>query len=596
MLRVSIDLVKGRIRLRALDTPHFNTDRNRLMSFDEKEAAYDGDDFLGWDLPVTKLGEIMERWPDQVEVKDKARTLVRQYIVHTTPVAEAERVEIKVARADGQGLLPYQEDYIRITPDKPKLLCAWDTGTGKCTGSLLRAAQLGFTRMVIVGPLVTKRNWASEVRKNLGGTTLSYHGTIKQRKKLQEEIKDASIIFVNYEMTGELVKVLAAQKLKPDSIIIDEAHLVSRRGKIRNKAAKALIQLNKNAPVQLLSGTPILKDVEDLYELIAMIAPMIAGSKSKWDADFVHVIHAEEKSKIVGGRKITWMQPIITQPINVDKCHEKIQPVLVKVDRRDFTDFEDLTSIVTCEMTKDQQKLYGEFSSKLRIELATGKVTTQNVLTRMLRLSQIVEGCFNIEDSDSVSSGKVEYIKHILDNENEKVIIWSRFKPITYILHDLYKDKGLVLFNGDVPEELKNLAVWSFQGVDGPEEQKAFDALAEKHNWHLKPGEATVFAGTLDFRASIGINLHRYCSKQIFPSFHLNHGVNLQAAARLLRYGQAAKAVQTDFLVMDDTIEPEILEKVINRYRRNAQIIDGKFSRQVSQAEEMLGMLKRMGA
>jgi hypothetical protein len=227
----------------------------------------------------------------------------------------------------------------------------------------------------------------------------------------------------------------------------------------------------------------------------------------------------------------------------------------------------------------------------------------------MLRLLQIAEGAYNI-DENSEESGKLEYICHDLDNTEDKVIIWSRFKPVTHILYKKYRDKA-VLYNGDVPLRDRILAKYAFQGGLSENEELIWhqnrgklpisyikkgepEYYKPKFNGHIRaPGGAQFFFGTLDFRSSIGINLHNSCSRQIFPSFHFNGGVNEQAKSRLTRLGQEADKVVTQYLVSLGTIEPECLASVFKRFKQSQQIITGQFEESESLGREVIGLLEK---
>lgn len=586
---IRLGLYKKNLLIKAIE-PNFEIDRNRLLSIPEREPVENEDEFLGWSVPMHYLGEVLEKWKVREDSLD-IKKLIEEYELSRKPLSELPKDVLMVERFDKEPLLEYQKDYIRLTSKRTRIICAADTGLGKCTMSLLRAKQLGYTKIIIVGPKSTLSGWQAEIRANLGLDSFKYIAELPNREASKEFILKSGIIICNYEMLSEVLEYAKANKIKWDQIIIDEAHLVSRYGKLRNKLAKALVKHCPKAGLQLLTGTPILKDVEDLYELVCMVSPEISGSRSAWIDRYVDIIATETvKKTLAGGRVIEYERPLIKEPKNLDDCHKRIQAVMIRVERQEILTFKEDSSFKLCPMVGNQEQIYSDLEDKLYAEWERGEVTIQNVLSKSLRLLQAAEGVFNF-DSESNDSGKLEYLFDVLDNTAEKIIVWSRFKPITYKLMERYPNQG-VLFTGDVRDNLKMLAKWSFNGNLDKQDSIKFKELQEKYDWKHEPGGAQFFFGTLDFRSSIGINLHTRCSRQIFASFHLNPGVNYQAASRLLRYGQTADEVNTVYLVTENSIEPETLRKVFRRFERNNQVISGrKAKREKSMAQEMMDLI-----
>ncbi len=219
--------------------------------------------------------------------------------------------------------------------------------------------------------------------------------------------------------------------------------------------------------------------------------------------------------------------------------------------------------------------MYRQAKEELQIDLSSGVLKlSKDILGRITRFLQICEGCFNLDESN-LSSGKLDYLFEELDQAEDKRIVWSRFKPITEILHKRYKDRS-VIYNGDYSQTHKDVAIWNFQGCETPQDYKDWEKYNKcKFN---NPGEADFLFGTIDKGCTAGLNLDR-CCKQYFPSFSWNGGVNEQTAARIKRLNQMADEVYTEFVLVDiprTKFEENAFKLVLANYATTLAILDGK--------------------
>ena len=94
-----------------------------------------------------------------------------------------------------------------------------------------------------------------------------------------------------------------------------------------------------------------------------------------------------------------------------------------------------------------------------------GVVTTRNVLTRLLRLSQVTGGFIRNDDGDAaqqISSAKLEALEDIVDScmdAGNKVVVFARFVPeIDAIAKMLAKKQiGYALIKGDVKDRAEQV-------------------------------------------------------------------------------------------------------------------------------------------
>jgi len=583
-----VDFVGQNIKVKIIPGPLFNEERDKIKTIPGKKPIYgleNGiDKFLYWEIPQSSLGSFCEKFnkEDLILQSKKVEALFSGLNLLLKTVEELPKIqeEVKWIRPPR---FPCQEDYIRISREKNKLLCALSPGLGKSYISLSRANILGFSKLLIVGLKSTLTNtWKSEIYKTLNKDCLIYHGTIKQREKLRTQFPQYDIVVTTYSMVGELQK--SGQIF--DQIIIDEAHLLAHSDTKIYKNVEGLFRNNPNAGIQLLSGTPVLHKPSDLWGLVHLLYPQLAGDFYSWKFRYEEVL----KSINVRGKSGRLIKiPIKTKIRNLDDLHKRIKPFTVRVKRDELVSFEESVEIEYVDLVGKQKSLYNQLKTDLIIQLENKEISVQNSLAQLTRLLQVAEGAFNLEES-WLDSGKLDYLEEILKSSNEKIVVWSRFKPIIKILGERFKKRS-VLFNGDISLNQKTLGVWAFQGVDSIADEKEYYRLAKLGNWKLEPGEAQYFFGTIDRGTSAGLNLHA-SYRQYFTSFHWNGNINEQAASRLKRIDQDADVVYTTFIVSQQTIEDYALKLIFNNLKNCLHIIDGGNDISLHQITDIIRSLK----
>lgn len=595
---ISLDLREKLIQIKILGGPDWGQELAKVKDLPERK--WNPKTKL-WEVPWYGINEILERFQNVVFRSDELKNLSRSQDL--TAWESLSPVSGSLDLNPAYILKPFQERYVRINPSKTKILLACEQGTGKCLMSLERAKLWGFKRLLIVGPKVVKENWKTEVRKVTGHEALIYHGTKKQRAKLQEELPRAGVVIATYETAAE---VLAATEIPFDQLILDECHLFSSPKSKRFKEIQALAEFHRGKPIQALSGTPIQHKLQDLWAVFHILDPILAGTYRGFEQKFCHptrfiIKKFIQKDKDGNPEKDDYGQPVIYErkipTAWKTKDEEGLQTLLrsncYRVTRQNITDFRDNVETITVELTDAQRRLYEAIRTQILIEIEERTLNLKDAPVRLLRLLQAAEGVFNF-DSKKRDSGKLEYIQHELDNTDEKIIVWSRFKPITKILGELYKDRA-VIYNGDQTDNYKTLAKWAFDGTTDRQDLEKYNQLLKTtKDFALAPGEAQFFFGTIDMRSSLGMNLHHDCHKQIFSSFSWLSTANLQAADRLRRIGQTAAEVYTQFLVAEDTFESKALNLVLSNYQNTLKVLDGADGLAFNQISTILRILKGM--
>ena len=94
-------------------------------------------------------------------------------------------------------------------------------------------------------------------------------------------------------------------------------------------------------------------------------------------------------------------------------------------------------------------KIYQRLVEESYAELASGEVTVPNVLTRLLRLSQLTGGFLGNDDNsrvEQVSNAKLAVLEDIIDTsvqESQKLVIIARFVPEIHAIEKMLERKGI---------------------------------------------------------------------------------------------------------------------------------------------------------
>jgi SNF2 family DNA or RNA helicase len=121
------------------------------------------------------------------------------------------------------------------------------------------------------------------------------------------------------------------------------------------------------------------------------------------------------------------------------------------------------------ELTDEQKKHYKSLKERAMAELDGQLVSAPIVLTKLLRLHQLVCGSLTTDDGEviPVESNRMKALMEVLDEASGKVIIWANYrfdiKAIEAQLQEEYGKKSVVSYYGDTSNEDRQEAVRRFQ-------------------------------------------------------------------------------------------------------------------------------------
>ena len=408
-----------------------------------------------------------------------------------------------------------------------------EMGTGKSltaiaiTGALSQAGRIG--RVLIVAPLSILGVWEEEFQKFaafpyvlavLSGTSAKKLDTLRHMTGTALQV-----VVVNYESAWRLEKALTAWH--PDLIIADEGHKI----KTHNIAAsKAMHRMGAKASYRLLlTGTVITNKAIDVFSQYKFLNPAIYGNS--------FYAFRNRYFDMVGYGNHT---PVLKKSME-GELTEKLHSISYRATKAECLDLPETTDVIRqIELEPAALRIYRGLVKESYAELAGGEVTATNILTRLLRLSQLTGGFLGNDETaavEQVSAAKLSALEDILDGamaEGKKLVIIARFIPEIRAICKLLEKRGLgySCITGEVKNRDEQVA--RFQ----------------------KEPEVMAFVGQIA-TAGLGITLTA-ASTMVFYSLDYSMSNFEQTKARIHRVGQRMPCTYL-YLVARGTVDEKVL-------------------------------------
>ncbi len=311
---------------------------------------------------------------------------------------------------------------------------------------------------------------------------------------------EGSTQIVNYEMLLQERVMAKIRNHRHQAVVFDEVHKIKNKGSKRTIAAKLI-----PADVHFgLTGTPILRQPDDLWSILNSVDSMYSGS-SYWN--FVNYFCNVNEGHF--GRTI--------EGITQNASHLAILKTLlsaVSVRHAELEVAQGKRRIeVPIEMTPKQRSLYKKIKNLVLDELPES-CTISNGAVLAMRLQQTTSwpGLYEVDEAGA----KFEWVAYHCESTDDQIVIFSRFEKTAEALRAYLQSK--------------KISCATYTGKKKPAEQ-----LANK-NLFIQ-GRVQVLIGTIDAMgtgvdglqvAQMGIMLERSWSPEI----------NEQCEDRLNRRGQ----------------------------------------------------------
>lgn len=377
----------------------------------------------------------------------------------TTRCADLERGSLTYIH-DDTVFLRHQIEGVRDLSRRTSFLLADDMGLGKSLQALAVAAvdfeQGWASRVLVVCPATLKGNWLDEVEKFTSFDAVVLAGGHLVREAIIEdfEIDGRQILIVNYEQVKP--HLVALNDLGFDIVILDEAHYIKGHKSVRTKAALGL----RAKRFFLLTGTPMLNQVNELWPLLHRIDPI--EYPAYWTFTHRYCVYGGFKDKQIVGVK------------HQAELKERLQSVMLRRLKKDVLDLPPKTIIeIYVDKHPAQAALITKAKEELKIALRGQDIMEiANPMVLFLRQWQILSTPANLgapDDSYKLDLA-VEKAQEVIAN-GRPVVMFTRFRPTQDCLEDRLAAVGIAVnvLNGAVPVDLRQMVVnaWTENAAEG---------------------------------------------------------------------------------------------------------------------------------
>ena len=435
------------------------------------------------------------------------------------------------------------------TPRETSAGCAllMEMGTGKSLcgiaimGILYRFGQID--RALIVCPLSIMGVWEEELARfaDYPYAVTALRGTMQKKKDQLASLPVAplNIVITNYESMWRMEDEL--RDFHVGLIIADEGHRLKDG---TSRQSKAMHRLADRADYRLLlTGTAITNKELDIYSEYRFTAPQVFGKS----------FYAFRGRYFYMGGYGGYV-PVFRKEMT-DDFLEKLHSIAFRVRKDECLDLPPITEEVrSIDLEPKAMKLYRQIEEDSYAELRDSEVTVFNVLTQILRLSQITGGHLTDDDKSGhvVSTAKLDALEDIIDTmreEGKKLVVMARFTAELDDIENLLRKKniGYAVVRGGVKDRAEE--VRRFQQDD----------------------DCRVFVGQIQ-AAGMGLTLTA-ASTMVFYSLDYNMANFDQAKARIHRVSQKENCHYI-YLCCRGTIDTKVLKALRGKIDLAKALVD----------------------
>lgn len=438
-------------------------------------------------------------------------------------------------------LWEHQQDEITRLEEFPRVILAWDMGTGKTRGSIERDLRLrerfkDIKRTLIVAPLGTHPQWAVAIEKDAG----FFPHVIDRKDRTAALTSGARYTIVHYDA----VRLTPSLREGFDHVIWDECHRIKNRKAKTTLAAKKIVQTRAKYNTAM-SGAPADDKPQDFWSILNILWPKSFTSYWKFFDQYVECELVEKQPgnpyggvyKKVTGVRAAWT----TQGLpSLSKVYSRVRKMDVLKNLPPM-----LYEVREVELHPIQRAHYAVFEKEMLtwVEDQDGELApliATAAIAKLQRLQQFALATMNYNaETDkygmTLPSSKIDAVLEILeDNPTEQLVIFSQFKGPLLLLDIELKKRGIttVMYTGDT-RNTRDAGRVSFS-----------------------QGRTQVFLATIGAGGEGLDGLQVNCDTMIFLDRSWKPKANEQAESRLHRGGQE-RPVHVINLMAKDTVDFE---------------------------------------
>ena len=450
----------------------------------------------------------------------------------------------------------HQAAYLQRFWQYPTSALFAEMGTGKSFMLINNAAMLydkgKINAMLIVAPKGVYRNWyRSEIPKHMP-EHISYkmacwNPTPRKAEKMEMDamfnaVDDMRILIMNIEAFStekgqQFAKVFL--RVTDAFMAIDESTTIKTP---TAKRTKAIVKIGKDARYRrIATGSPVTKSPLDLYSQCDFLGEDCLNYSSYYAFQARYAVLVERKMATHTFKQVVGYR-------HLDELKDKLDRFAFRVTKDECLDLPDKIYLRRdVELTSEQKKAYDQMKLMALSVLDEGLVSTNNALTQLMRLHQIVCGYVKLDDGQELDlpNNRLSELMDLLAESDGKVIILANYrKNIQDIKLAIQKEYGMT-------------SVATYYGDTAAEDrQDIVDKFSDPKS------ELRFFVGN-PTTGGYGLTLVSSHTVVYFSnSFDLEK--RLQSEDRAHRIGQTEKVTYID-LIATNTVDEHIVKALRNK-------------------------------
>ena len=331
-------------------------------------------------------------------------------------------------------------------------------------------------------------------------------------------------------------------------IAVDESTTIKNP---KSKRTKCLVKLSKHFRYKrIMTGSPITQSPMDLYSQCEFLEEGMLGFNSFYAFQGRYAILNQKQMGPRSFRQVIGFK-------NIEELTKKISPFTFRVLKEDCLDLpKKIYTVRYVTMTPEQQRMYNKIQKEALLMFDNGEiVSTQEMITQMLRLQQILSGHLKTDNGDVVNfpTSRLDALIDICNETSGKIIVWSRFRydiiSITNKLKEIFGSDSTASFFGDTSEKERQRVVRDF----------------ENKNSILK------FLIGNPSTAGRGLTLNE-AKTVVYYANDFDLDIRSQSEDRCHRIGQTSSVLYID-LICEKTIDEKIIKSLKNKIKIGAKVL-----------------------
>lgn len=450
----------------------------------------------------------------------------------------------------------HQAAYLQRFWDQPGAALFADTGTGKSFMLINNAALLydkgKINAMLVIAPKGVYRNWFKlEIPKHMpehvSYTMACWSPSPRKAEKAEMDkmlnaVDTLRVLVMNVEaFSTEKGTMFARTFLRVTNafMAIDESTTIKTPNA---KRTKSIIKVGRDAKYRrVATGSPITKSPMDAYSQCDFLGPEYLNIHSFFAFQARYAVMVERRlpthtfKQIVGYRRL-------------DELQQKLSEFSFRVRKEECFDLPDKVFLKReVELTPEQRKAYDQMVLMALATLDGALASTNNALTQIMRLQQIVCGHLTLDTGEIVTlkNNRLDEMLAAIEESSGKIIIWANFRhdisAIKKVLQETYGMNSVATYFGDTTAEERSEIVEKFQ--DPNSDLRFFVGQPRTGGYGLTLTEAHTM---------------------IYYSNSYDLEIRLQSEARIDRYGQQNKMTYID-LMSPNTVDEKIVDALLKK-------------------------------